>query len=133
METGASMGFRVYTANVGLKDDDADFAVIASEVAAVCAGVFTRTRFAGPSVVLSRQAVADHAARGVVVPAGNASPVDVAEFTSVLEEAALYLVRQIVKDGEGASKLIKVRVTGRVQLVPAVLVTPLGTESIEVE
>ncbi|GHJ42732.1 arginine biosynthesis bifunctional protein ArgJ [Catellatospora sp. TT07R-123] len=66
-------GFRVHTANVGLKEDADDFTVIASEVPAVCAGVFTQSRFAGPSVVLSRESVADGGARAIVVLSRNAN------------------------------------------------------------
>lgn len=43
---------------------------------------------------------------------GLAGPVDTARFEQVLYEAALTLVRDIASDGEGASKLIEVRVTG---------------------
>ncbi|KOG90895.1 bifunctional glutamate N-acetyltransferase/amino-acid acetyltransferase ArgJ [Streptomyces varsoviensis] len=43
---------------------------------------------------------------------GLAGPVDEAEFEAVLHEAALRLVREIASDGEGAGKLIEVRVTG---------------------
>ncbi|WP_116050395.1 bifunctional glutamate N-acetyltransferase/amino-acid acetyltransferase ArgJ [Amycolatopsis palatopharyngis] len=43
---------------------------------------------------------------------GLAGPVDLGEFERVLEQAALHLVKEIASDGEGASKLIEVRVTG---------------------
>jgi glutamate N-acetyltransferase/amino-acid N-acetyltransferase len=63
----------VYTANLGLKDEREDFAVLVSEVPAAVSAVFTRSRFAGPSVALSREAARDHSARGVVVLARNAN------------------------------------------------------------
>jgi glutamate N-acetyltransferase / amino-acid N-acetyltransferase len=66
-------GFRIHTANVGLKDEADDFTIIASEVPAVCAGVFTQSRFAGPSVVLSRESIAGGAARAIVVLSRNAN------------------------------------------------------------
>ncbi|MFF0217885.1 bifunctional glutamate N-acetyltransferase/amino-acid acetyltransferase ArgJ [Streptomyces vinaceus] len=67
-------GFFVHTAPVGIADDGRDdLCVIASEVPAKTAGVFTRSLFAGPSVLLSREAVADGSARGVVVVARNAN------------------------------------------------------------
>ncbi|MFI9274562.1 hypothetical protein ACIGXM_28210 [Kitasatospora sp. NPDC052896] len=48
-------GFRSRTANLGLKEGGADdFALVVSEVPAVSAAVFTRSRWAGPSVRLSR-------------------------------------------------------------------------------
>ncbi|WP_173313668.1 bifunctional glutamate N-acetyltransferase/amino-acid acetyltransferase ArgJ [Streptomyces fulvorobeus] len=43
---------------------------------------------------------------------GLAGPVDAAEFERALHEVALTLVRMIAKDGEGAGKLIEIRVTG---------------------
>ncbi len=66
-------GFRGLTANLGLKDSDDDFAAVISEVPARSAAVFTQSRFAGPSVLLSRQVAAGHRARGMVVLARNAN------------------------------------------------------------
>ncbi|MEU5345670.1 MULTISPECIES: bifunctional glutamate N-acetyltransferase/amino-acid acetyltransferase ArgJ [unclassified Streptomyces] len=67
-------GFVVHTAPVGLADDGRDdLTVLASTVPATVSAVFTRSRFTGPSVVLSREAAADGRARGVVVLARNAN------------------------------------------------------------
>ncbi|MEU7056908.1 bifunctional glutamate N-acetyltransferase/amino-acid acetyltransferase ArgJ [Streptomyces sp. NPDC046197] len=67
-------GFVVHTAPVGLADDGRDdFTVLASTVPATVSAVFTRSRFMGPSVLLSRDAAADGRARGVVVLARNAN------------------------------------------------------------
>ncbi|MEU7972980.1 bifunctional glutamate N-acetyltransferase/amino-acid acetyltransferase ArgJ [Micromonospora sp. NPDC049089] len=66
-------GFRAVVANAGLKDDEDDFTALVSEVPAVSAAVFTRSRFAGPSVVLSRSAASTSSARGVVVLSRNAN------------------------------------------------------------
>ncbi|MDH6131760.1 glutamate N-acetyltransferase/amino-acid N-acetyltransferase [Kitasatospora sp. MAA4] len=73
METVAPQGFRSITRNMGLKDVDDDFAVVVSEVPARSAAVFTRSRFAGPSVVLSREAAALQHSRGMVVLSRNAN------------------------------------------------------------
>jgi glutamate N-acetyltransferase/amino-acid N-acetyltransferase len=43
---------------------------------------------------------------------GQAGEVDLAEFEAALFDCALALVKMIASDGEGASKLIEVRVTG---------------------
>jgi glutamate N-acetyltransferase/amino-acid N-acetyltransferase len=43
---------------------------------------------------------------------GQAGPVDAGEFEAALRRSALDLVTQIARDGEGASKLITVTVTG---------------------
>lgn len=67
-------GFQGYTASAGLADDGRDdLTVVVSESPAVCSAVFTRSRFAGPSVVLSREAARGGSARGVVVLARNAN------------------------------------------------------------
>src|SRR3954452_3800475 len=71
--TRTPRGFAGYTANLGIKDDSTDFAVVVSEVPASVAAVFTRSRFAGPSVTLSRAAAASGRGRGIVVLSKNAN------------------------------------------------------------
>jgi glutamate N-acetyltransferase/amino-acid N-acetyltransferase len=66
-------GFASFVANIRVKDDTDDFAVIAADRPVAAAGVFTRSRFAGPSVTLSREHVADHTAQAVVVVSKNAN------------------------------------------------------------
>ncbi|MDH4147539.1 MAG: bifunctional glutamate N-acetyltransferase/amino-acid acetyltransferase ArgJ [Acidimicrobiia bacterium] len=51
------LGFTAHTGNLGIKDDTADFTVVASSSpSTTSSAVFTRSRFAGPSVTLSRAA-----------------------------------------------------------------------------
>ncbi|HEX4702685.1 MAG TPA: bifunctional glutamate N-acetyltransferase/amino-acid acetyltransferase ArgJ [Pseudonocardiaceae bacterium] len=67
-------GFHVHAGRAGIADDGRDdFAVLVSDTPAVVSGMFTRSRFAGPSVVLSRAACQDGQARGVVVLSRNAN------------------------------------------------------------
>ena len=66
-------GFHSHVANIGVKDDTDDFVVIAAERAVPVAAVFTQSRFAGPSVTLSRTQVADGQASAVVVISKNAN------------------------------------------------------------
>jgi glutamate N-acetyltransferase/amino-acid N-acetyltransferase len=66
-------GFRGVAGNIGIKDPKDDFFAVVSEVPAHVSAVFTRSRFAGSSVVLSRRAAADGRARGVTVIARNAN------------------------------------------------------------
>jgi len=66
-------GFRSHVANIGVKDDTDDFVVIAAEHAVPVAAVFTKSRFAGPSVTLSRSQVADGQASAVVAISKNAN------------------------------------------------------------
>jgi glutamate N-acetyltransferase/amino-acid N-acetyltransferase len=73
MRTVAPRGFRGVTKNMGLKDVEDDFAAVVSEVPARSAAVFTRSRFAGPSVVLSRESASRGTGRGMVVISRNAN------------------------------------------------------------
>jgi glutamate N-acetyltransferase/amino-acid N-acetyltransferase len=73
MTTELPLGFAVHVANIGVKDATDDFVVVAAQRRVPAAGVFTRSRFAGPSVVVSRQHVADGWARAMVVVSKNAN------------------------------------------------------------
>jgi len=66
-------GFRCHVANVGIKDDTDDFVVVVADRPCAAAGLFTRSSFAGPSVLVSRRNVADHRAQAVVVISKNAN------------------------------------------------------------
>ena len=66
-------GFGCHVANIGIKDATDDFVVIAATAPVPAAGVFTRSRFVGPSVTISRRNLADGAAQAVVVVAKNAN------------------------------------------------------------
>jgi len=87
--TSLPRGFHSYVANIGVKDDTDDFVVITANRPVPVAGVFTKSRFAGPSVTLSRAQIADGQARAVVVisknanvatgPQGHADAVEVAQ------------------------------------------------------
>jgi glutamate N-acetyltransferase/amino-acid N-acetyltransferase len=66
-------GFGAYVANIGIKDKSQDLTLVVAENECVAAGVFTQSRFAGPSVVVSRESIADNSARAVVVISKNAN------------------------------------------------------------
>src|SRR5680860_745283 len=66
-------GFTAHVANIGIKDHADDFVVIAAERLATAAGVFTKSRFVGPSVTISRQHIASGSARAMVVVSKNAN------------------------------------------------------------
>jgi glutamate N-acetyltransferase/amino-acid N-acetyltransferase len=88
-------GFRSHVANIGVKDDTDDFVVIATDRPVPVAAVFTRSRFAGPSVTLSRAHVADGRAIAVVVISKNANvatgPQGHADAAEVAERVAARL------------------------------------------
>ncbi|NND75136.1 MAG: bifunctional glutamate N-acetyltransferase/amino-acid acetyltransferase ArgJ [Ilumatobacter sp.] len=73
MTTELPEGFGAHVANVGIKDDTDDFVVVACGRPVPTAAVFTRSRFSGPSVTLSRRNVADGHAQAVVVISKNAN------------------------------------------------------------
>ncbi len=66
-------GFSAHVANIGIKDTSPDFLVIAADTSVPGAGVFTQSRFAGPSIGLSRRAVADGQLSAFVVISKNAN------------------------------------------------------------
>jgi glutamate N-acetyltransferase / amino-acid N-acetyltransferase len=67
------LGFASYVANVGLRDEGDDFVLITATEPVPAAGVFTRSRFVGPSVTISREHLLDGRAQAVVVIAKNAN------------------------------------------------------------
>ncbi|MGH9121773.1 MAG: bifunctional glutamate N-acetyltransferase/amino-acid acetyltransferase ArgJ [Acidimicrobiales bacterium] len=66
-------GFVAYTGHAGLRDAEADVAVVLSERPCAAAGMFTKSRFAGPSVALSRVSLEAERTRAFVVMAKNAN------------------------------------------------------------
>jgi glutamate N-acetyltransferase/amino-acid N-acetyltransferase len=66
-------GFTAHVTNVGIKDSSDDFTLVAADSTCSAAGVFTQSRFAGPSVVVSREHLRGGRARSVVVISKNAN------------------------------------------------------------
>ena len=66
-------GFTCHVANIGIKNSDDDFVVIAAERPVTAAGVFPRSRFAGCSGIASREAVADGRLAAFAVISKNAN------------------------------------------------------------
>lgn len=108
MDRPMPRGFRSHTANLGLKDSADDFAVVISETPAVSAAVFTRSRFAGPSVLLSQGDAARQDARGMVVisrnanvATGRAGAAHAAEVRRLVAEAVGVVPEQLVIGSTG--------------------------------
>lgn len=78
-------GFTSYVTNVGVKDDSKDFTVVLASEGSTSAGVFTQSRFAGPSVEVSRRHNTGHA-RAVVVVSKNANVANGPEGLAHAEE-----------------------------------------------
>lgn len=66
-------GFRAIVTNIGIKDSTDDLVVVAAEHPVAAAGVFTQSRFVGPSVTVSRAHIADQRATAMVVISKNAN------------------------------------------------------------
>jgi len=73
MTISLPQGFRAHVTNVGIKDTTDDFTLVVADASCAAAGLFTQSRFAGPSVLVSREHVADGKAIGVVVISKNAN------------------------------------------------------------
>ncbi len=71
--TALPRGFAAHVAALGIKDDTPDFVVLSATAPGPAAAVFTRSRFAGPSVEISRAHVADGQLQAVVVLSKNAN------------------------------------------------------------
>jgi glutamate N-acetyltransferase/amino-acid N-acetyltransferase len=73
MAVSLPQGFRAHVTNVGIKDSTDDFTLVVAGTVCSAAGMFTQSRFAGPSVVVSREHIANHKAKAVVVISKNAN------------------------------------------------------------
>jgi glutamate N-acetyltransferase/amino-acid N-acetyltransferase len=71
--TALPKGFTSFVTNIGIKDATDDFTLVCADSVVAASAVFTQSRFAGPSVVVSRKHVANHLARAVVVISKNAN------------------------------------------------------------
>ena len=96
-------GFGAYVANIGIKDNSQDLTLVVAESACVASGVFTQSRFAGPSVVVSRENIADNTARAVVVISKNANVATGAEGMSNAREVVKTVAAKI---GCGANDVL---------------------------
>ncbi len=91
-EVAFPSGFGLHTGNIGIKDRTEDVMILSAPPGTTAAGVFTKSRFSGPSVTLSRQHVADGRARAVVIisknsnvatgAVGDANAAELAELTA---------------------------------------------------
>jgi glutamate N-acetyltransferase/amino-acid N-acetyltransferase len=73
MAISLPQGFRAHVTNVGIKDLTDDFTLVVADTVCSATGMFTQSRFAGPSVVVSREHIENHKAKAVVVISKNAN------------------------------------------------------------
>jgi glutamate N-acetyltransferase/amino-acid N-acetyltransferase len=81
-------GFTAHVANIGIRDATDDFVVVAADRPCASAAVFTQSRFAGPSVLLSRRHAECGAMRAAVVVSKNANVATGAEGAANAAEVA---------------------------------------------
>lgn len=94
-ELDLPVGFSCYVANIGIKDDTEDFVLVAAERSCAASAVFTKSSFAGPSVVVSRRHIADRSAQAVVVISKNANVATGAEGLANAEEVVGSVARAL--------------------------------------
>ena len=73
MTVSLPAGFTAHVANIGIKDSTDDFTLVTASSPVPTAAVFTKSRFAGASVLISREHAADNMARAIVVISKNAN------------------------------------------------------------
>jgi glutamate N-acetyltransferase/amino-acid acetyltransferase len=66
-------GFRSCARNIGIRDETLDFTVIASDVPAAAAAMFTQSRFCGAAITVGREHVADGRLQAFVINSKNAN------------------------------------------------------------
>ncbi len=86
-------GFHVIVLNVGIKDETKDFVCIFSEQPCNAVGVFTQSRFAGPSVTLSRAHLQDGCAQALIAISKNANVANGKQG----EDDAATIVKEVAK------------------------------------
>ncbi|BAN03287.1 bifunctional glutamate N-acetyltransferase/amino-acid acetyltransferase ArgJ [Ilumatobacter coccineus] len=97
-------GFHSHVANIGIKDDTDDFVVVAADRPVPTAAVFTKSRFAGASVTLSRAHVADGTSRAVVVISKNSNVATGQQGIDDAAEVAASVAERL--DDDAASVLV---------------------------
>jgi len=132
--TALPKGFRAHVANIGIKDGSDDFVVIAADGPCAAAAVFTRSRFAGPSVVVSRANVANLRLQAYVVISKNANVATGAEGRDNADE----IVAAVAAKVGAAPSDVLIASTGvigrqyqmdRIRAHLATLPVPSGTEA----
>jgi glutamate N-acetyltransferase/amino-acid N-acetyltransferase len=66
-------GFRSCARNIGIRDTTLDFTVIASDVPAAAAAMFTQSRFCGAAITVGREQIADGQLQAFVINSKNAN------------------------------------------------------------
>ncbi len=93
--TALPLGFSAHVGALGIKDDSPDFLVLTAHQPVPAAAVFTLSRFAGPSVEISRAHAADGQLQAVVVISKNANVATGAQGRADAEEVVAGVARAL--------------------------------------
>ena len=99
MSVSLPLGFSSFVTNVGVKDETKDFTVVLGIPGTTSAGVFTKSLFAGPSVLLSRENL-DGSNRAMVVLSKNANVATGDEGMANAREIAATVSRRLGIDDD---------------------------------
>lgn len=73
MPIALPQGFSAHVTNLGIKDSSDDLVIISAASPIAASGVFTKSRFAGPSVLISRDHLTNGSAQAFVIISKNAN------------------------------------------------------------
>jgi glutamate N-acetyltransferase/amino-acid N-acetyltransferase len=91
-------GFSLHVGAIGVKDERDDFIVVLADHPSPAAAMFTRSRFEGPSVTLSRAAAADGSLQAFVVISRNANVANGDQGCRDAEEVIATVARAVGAD-----------------------------------
>ncbi|HVU68183.1 MAG TPA: bifunctional glutamate N-acetyltransferase/amino-acid acetyltransferase ArgJ [Ktedonobacteraceae bacterium] len=91
-------GFRSCVKNVGIRDETLDFTVIASQVPAAAAGVFTQSRFCGAAIPVGRAHVANGQLQAFVINSKNANVATGEQGLANIREIVSLVARELQID-----------------------------------
>ncbi len=88
-------GFRSCAKSVGIRDTSLDFTVIASDVPASAAAMFTQSRFCGAAITVGREHVANGQLQAFVINSKNANVATGAEGLANIREVVRLVAQQL--------------------------------------
>jgi len=91
-------GFRSCAKNLSIRDETLDFAVIASEVPASAAAMFTQSRFCGPAVMVGKEQVANGQLQAFVINSKNANVATGAQGLADVREIVRLVAQELQID-----------------------------------
>jgi glutamate N-acetyltransferase/amino-acid N-acetyltransferase len=88
-------GFRTCAKNIGIKDATLDFTVIASDVPASAAAMFTQNRFCGAAILVGRQHIANGQLQAFVINSKNANVATGEEGLANIQEVVQLVANEL--------------------------------------